>query len=615
MKLAAFRHKYSLSKTFIVYTTLFIFVVVFLLTLLVTRQYGSTLKRQQEDATIAAFSYSIRQIESMLASSRKSALALTQIAGVRDYLTGAYSTPLEQVELFREVIENILSAQGDSTNGIVFIDENGYASGHLDKWVFFNENNQTLAAVANSISGGVVPSFHIAGSYLQTEFLESIPLEFASYYRNNLSILAVQTYAYPRSQGAKSFSILLSIREEALMELIQPLADDSSLIMLLRKDGHYVAGKGCDFVGRTFSITDELSEDQPSGSRVVTMDGQRYQMIYCRSSNDSWMLTKLIPLSEYSAAVNQITAKTVWISSLIWILSCTIYSLWMRRILHPFTEIARKMSALRESRLDARLHIRTHIREYDTINRQFNEMAASIEELHRKELINHNEKLQLELRTLQSQINPHFLYNSIASIRWLATLNGANRVAEMLIELAECLRPIFREWSLTWPLSEELSFISHYMQLMHLRYDVRFTVENQLPEDSAQLSVPRFALQPILENACEHGMPPSGKLNVVMRLAMQDSHLVFTVSDDGAGIDPQTLERLNLAFQNSGSPVEQPKTYRHGIGLVNVNRRLALIYGEAFGLSIESTLGQGTQVTMRILASVPSTPSPTHESV
>lgn len=133
MKLAAFRHKYSLSKTFIVYTTLFIFVVVFLLTLLVTRQYGSTLKRQQEDATIAAFSYSIRQIESMLASSRKSALALTQIAGVRDYLTGAYSTPLEQVELFREVIENILSAQGDSTNGIVFIDENGYASGHLDK--------------------------------------------------------------------------------------------------------------------------------------------------------------------------------------------------------------------------------------------------------------------------------------------------------------------------------------------------------------------------------------------------------------------------------------------------------------------------------------------------
>lgn len=290
MKLAAFRHKYSLSKTFIVYTTLFIFVVVFLLTLLVTRQYGSTLKRQQEDATIAAFSYSIRQIESMLASSRKSALALTQIAGVRDYLTGAYSTPLEQVELFREVIENILSAQGDSTNGIVFIDENGYASGHLDKWVFFNENNQTLAAVANSISGGVVPSFHIAGSYLQTEFLESIPLEFASYYRNNLSILAVQTYAYPRSQGAKSFSILLSIREEALMELIQPLADDSSLIMLLRKDGHYVAGKGCDFVGRTFSITDELSEDQPSGSRVVTMDGQRYQMIYCRSSNDSWML-------------------------------------------------------------------------------------------------------------------------------------------------------------------------------------------------------------------------------------------------------------------------------------------------------------------------------------
>lgn len=615
MKLTMFRHKYSLSKTFIIYTTLFLFAVVFLLTLLVTQQYDTTLKRQQEDATISAFSYSIRQIESMLASSRKSALALTQISSVRDYLTDAYSTPLQQVELFREVIENILSAQGDSTNGIVFIDENGYASGHLDKWVFFNENNQTLSAVANSISGGVVPSFHIAGSYLQTEFIESIPLEFASYYQNNLSILAVQTYAYPRSQGAKSFSILLSIREQALMELIQPLADDSSLIMLLKKDGHYVAGKGCHYVGRTFSITDELDADQTSGSCVVSMDGQRYQMIYCRSSNGSWMLTKLIPLSEYSAAVNQITAKTFWISSLIWLLSCAVYSLWMRRILHPFTEIAGKMSALRENRLDARLHIRTSIREFDAINCQFNEMAASIEDLHRKELINHNEKLQLELRNLQSQINPHFLYNSIASIRWLATLSGANRVAEMLIELAECLRPIFREWSLTWPLSEELNFIRHYMQLMHLRYDVRFTIENQLPEDSLQLSVPRFALQPILENACEHGMPPSGKLTIVMRLTTQDSHLIFTVSDDGAGIAPHTLDQLNLAFQSNGSTIEQPKTYHHGIGLVNVNRRLTLIYGSTCGLSVESTLGHGTQVTMRILASVPSVSYTARENV
>jgi len=597
------RKKRSFARTLIVTTSLFMTIVVLLLTVFVGRQYTHTLQSQNEEATISSFSYSISQIETMLDNVRAAALTVVQNEDVHDYLTAAYYTDLARVELFRSTMQSILASSSPGLNGIVFLDERGHASGNLGDWVFFDAANPKLLAVAESISNGLVPSFHISGSYQQTSLIDSVPEKYTSYFRNNLTILAVQTFSYPRTR--EKISILLSIDEAVVMDLIQPLSDHASTIMLLKEDGSYVAGLGVSHAGEKYAFVSDIAPEARSGSLLIDLESGKYQMIFCRSGSGNWLLTKLIPLSVYSAQSNALMVKSVVTSLLIWAVFCVVYSLWVRSFTRPFNEIARKIDAIRHNHWDTRMEPEADTLEFDLIYRQFNEMVESIVQLRRREWENQNEKMKLELRSLQAQINPHFIYNSIASIRWLATLSGAGRVSDMLVELAESIRPVFREWSLTWTIDEELQFISHYMKLMHLRHEVTFIVENGLAEGSGKtIMLPRFTLQPLLENSCEHGIPPGGKLNVTLRIAQAGDAIILTVSDDGNGIAPDALERLVSAL-DSPEQEEPAGARRRGIGLVNVHRRLQLIYGPSCGLSIQSEPGKGTSVSMRILSSIP----------
>ncbi len=601
--MSLFTHrKRSFARTLIVASSLFMTIVVLLLSLFVNRQYTSTLQRQNEEATISSFSYSMSQIETMLTNIRTAALTLVQNSDIHDYLTGTYSSDLARVELFRSTMQSILTTSSPGLNGVVFIDRRGHASGNLGDWVFFDEVNPQLLSIADSISNGIIPSFHIAGSFQQTTLIDSVPEKYTSFFRNNLTILSVQTFSYPRTR--ETIYILLSIEEAAVMNLIQPLGDNSSTVMLLKDDGSYVAGMGVSHAGEQYPFASSIDSDERSGSLLIDLDGGKYQMIFCRSLNGNWLLTKLIPLSVYSAQSRQLMLKTIATSLLIWAVFCVVYALWVRSFTQPFNEIARKIDALRHNQWNVRMDSEAATVEFDLIFKQFNEMAESISQLRRREWENNNEKMKLELRSLQAQINPHFIYNSIASIRWLATLHGAKRVSDMLVELAESIRPVFREWSLTWPLEEELQFIGHYMKLMHLRHEVSFTLENGLPAGGEPIVIPRFTLQPLLENACEHGMPPGGKLDVTLTIERTGDMVSLAVEDNGNGIAPDALEHIQ-AMLASPAPDDYREERKRGIGLVNVNRRLQLIYGPASGIAIESELGRGTRVVMRILVSVP----------
>lgn len=596
------RRQFAFTHTLIVCTSLFMTMVVLLQTFFVSQQYTDALQSQNENATIASFAYSIKQIEAMLDDARMIALTAVQEPNIQDYLTGEYESALERVELFRYLIEYIMSIKSDSLNGLVFIDRRGNASGYLNKWVFSREHNQTLSAVADSISQRLFPSFHVAGAYQQTKLIESVPERYTGYYKNNLAILAAQTYSFPRASAEGDVTILLSIDENAVLELIGPANEMEGSTMLVMQDGSYVAGAGVSLAGESFEYVADIDPESESGSMLTSIDGDRYQLIYCRSADGNWMLTKLVPFSVYTAETYRLTVRTVIVSTLICAVFWALYFLWIRSFSRPFNEIAKRLRDIQKNRLDTRLSTETRIREFGIISKRFNEMAESIEALQRREREDQNEKMLLELRSLQAQINPHFIYNSIASIRWLATLSGATRVADMLIELAEAMRPVFREWSLAWPITDELSFIRHYMQLMHLRYDVTFSIDNRLPEDLAEMTMPRFTLQPILENACEHAIPSAGHLNVSLVIEAYPPYVCFEVSDNGTGIAPDALERLRGKL--AGHAMEDDDR-RRGIGLVNVNRRLQLIYGAGCGLSIESEPGVGTTVSMSILTAVP----------
>ena len=198
---------------------------------------------------------------------------------------------------------------------------------------------------------------------------------------------------------------------------------------------------------------------------------------------------------------------------------------------------------------------------------------------------------QAQIVALEAQINPHFLYNTLNTIKWMATIQGADGIAEMLTALSHLLKNVSKGQADLVPLSEEFSLIKDYFIIMKYRYGGLIQLNFQL-EDPALLNcrIPRFSLQPIVENSIFHGIEPKGgpgTVNVHVFRDMPDT-LKISIQDDGIGMDAETIDRIL-----SGNAEDKNGFFRH-TGVSNVNQRIKYEFGESYGLSIRSIPGQGT---------------------
>jgi two-component system sensor histidine kinase YesM len=202
---------------------------------------------------------------------------------------------------------------------------------------------------------------------------------------------------------------------------------------------------------------------------------------------------------------------------------------------------------------------------------------------------------EAELHALQSQIKPHFLYNTLESINMLALTHGDREVSRMVTSLGRLLRHAIGAGEPLISVREELEHVRHYMVVQHMRYGDRITITTEIDPSLFDRLIPRLALQPIVENALTHGLEPRpGPGWVRVRGSAVDSDAVFTVEDNGMGMDAETLVGLRARLEE-----DLPRDGR-SIGLANVHRRIHLHCGMEYGLLVESAPGEGTRVTMRV---------------
>lgn len=212
----------------------------------------------------------------------------------------------------------------------------------------------------------------------------------------------------------------------------------------------------------------------------------------------------------------------------------------------------------------------------------------------------YDEKLlsqQAQLRMLQMQINPHFLYNTLDTINWLAQLHGAQDVAEVSRSLAYLMRFSLTEEELV-PLEEEIDAAEHYMLIQKYRYGEQLKFLIEVDEDALYEKVPCHSILPLIENAVEHGLKnkPNHK-QVEINGWLEDGNINIKIRDNGAGMTPEKIKEILQGM--AGGP--QDKDRKHvPIGLRNVDRRIRLRYGEEYALRIDSTLGEGTVIWLRI---------------
>lgn len=216
---------------------------------------------------------------------------------------------------------------------------------------------------------------------------------------------------------------------------------------------------------------------------------------------------------------------------------------------------------------------------------------------------------QTELTALQSQINPHFLYNTLESIRGQAMVDGNTEIAKMVEALAAFFRySISRKGNLV-TLREELANINNYMLIQRYRFCNRFSLEVIIDEEDEvayDFLIPKLIIQPVVENAIFHGLEErseGGKVEI--EIILTDSNLIITISDNGKGMEGLELQKLNERIWASDSRLEDGKgnTQRNtGIALPNIHKRIQLLFGRTYGVNIYSTAGQGTDVEITIPA-------------
>ncbi|MDY3617985.1 sensor histidine kinase [Agathobaculum sp.] len=208
---------------------------------------------------------------------------------------------------------------------------------------------------------------------------------------------------------------------------------------------------------------------------------------------------------------------------------------------------------------------------------------------------------QAELDALQSQINPHFLYNTLDSIRGQALYEGVPDIADMTGALSAFFRYSISNRNSIVTLEEELENVRDYFEIQQFRFNNRFRLRI-LPaarEDVTQCRLPKLSLQPIVENAILHGM--EGKLGegtITIRIEGTARLISVTVSDDGMGMNNETLQRVQARVR--GETVEAGRQGRGGLALPNVARRIRLLFGETYGMQVMSTPGIGTDVVLTL---------------
>ena len=201
-----------------------------------------------------------------------------------------------------------------------------------------------------------------------------------------------------------------------------------------------------------------------------------------------------------------------------------------------------------------------------------------------------------ELKALQAQINPHFLYNTLDSIIWSLRMRQVEESIEMLTALTDFFKISLSKGRDIITIEEEVKHIKSYLSIQHRRYQEKFDYDIHVDPSILSCRTPKLILQPVVENAIYHGIKPmEEKGYIYIHIFPQEGDVILQVQDTGMGMDEDTCRRLNRELDTISS--DQQGT---GYGVRNVNDKIKIVYGSKYGVTIESAMGEGTVVTLRI---------------
>ena len=333
--------------------------------------------------------------------------------------------------------------------------------------------------------------------------------------------------------------------------------------------------------------------DNITGSYIDTIQGEKMLVVYNTSSLTGWKVIQTIPIRFLLKDATVVRNTTVIIGLLTMLMALGISIRIAYNITNPLSRLRAKMKKVEEGNLDVDVKVDA-LDEVGLLAQSFNRMLKEIKVLIQKIYREEREKKEIELRMLQQQINPHFLYNTLDSLNWVARMQNANNISSVITALIKLLQTTVHNGNEFIALSEELECVKSYIHIQKFRYGNIFEVRYDVDEGLLDKPVLKLLLQPLVENALQHGLDSvdvGGIITITGRL--EGDKMILGVKDNGKGMEP---EKIHAIMESSRSK----KNSLSRIGIYNVNQRIKLYYGEEYGLQIKSKLGEGTLVEVVI---------------
>ncbi len=329
------------------------------------------------------------------------------------------------------------------------------------------------------------------------------------------------------------------------------------------------------------------------GNFRLDIGGEPYMAVYSVSESTGWKTLVYIPLKELLAPMKQSRNAMMFMTLSILAFALIVAMFFSYALTKPLKRTVQLMKQVQRGKLDVRVNVKYND-EIGMLGSHFNRMIGRVRDLLQEVYETEQSKQKADMLALQNQINPHFIYNTLESIRMLAELNDDDRVAELTYLLGLLLRYSITRSDEIVTVEKELQHVENYLQLLQLRFPDKISYSLAVPEMYHALPIIKLVFQPIVENAIFHGLEKQAEPGTITITASSErDDVIFSIQDDGIGMSEERLASLNQSLKDG-------KTDKFGIGLRNVNERVRLHYGESSSLVVDSKLGEGTIVTLRI---------------
>ncbi|WP_397353617.1 histidine kinase [Paenibacillus xylanexedens] len=346
-------------------------------------------------------------------------------------------------------------------------------------------------------------------------------------------------------------------------------------------------------------------QEQPSGVLTLHSGGQDYAVTYRSAGEDQW---KYISMSPYRATDTRNTSLVLLafmllaVNGSVFFVSSFIIS---RSVIKPIHKLLRSMQKAPSGNF-RKVKVELNSYEFEQLYSGYNQMIEQIEQMLSRIIQEQQTIRRAELNTLQAQIKPHFLYNTLDSITSLAMSGMNDKVCEMLEALGSYYRLSVSKGNEVITLGEEVEIVRHYLTIQQVRYPGVFEVKYDIDPDCEQVLIPKLVLQPLVENSLYHGIRAKGSSGIIRIQAQQSGEsITLTLTDDGAGMSEEQVQQIQRTEKhNFIRPVQEQSESNSNVnasfGLWGTMERLRIFYDRKDVLNLKSVVGKGTTITITI---------------